>query len=293
MDHKHIDDLDLVERYLMGRLAGEEAAQFEEHFVDCPQCADRLETTKALIEGLRLVASDQAAEAHTDGPVEPRQYWRHPISRGSLALAAGILLVVGLAGAVIVSNQVRRSRADAALARIAAAEWERRYEEERQSSSKALSKPTDSERELSGPVSQPGGLENEHEQKPEVDDHSGPKGPQINLAIFVLKATRGGDPANGSPNELTLPRSPANFVISVQLEEEGSYKAYRMMISTVQNQLIWKGSGLKPDRYNSLTVEFNSTFFRQEDYLLTVEGVSEDGATSVVGKYSLRVLKTP
>lgn len=81
-------------------------------------------------------------------------------------------------------------------------------------------------------------------------------------------------------------------MISLALEGEGNHKAYRMAILRNGN-FIWKGTGLKPDSHNSLSVGFNSTFFREGDYLLRVEGVAEDNSTRVVGEYSIRVLKTP
>jgi len=296
MDHKYIDELDLVERYLMGRLAAEETAEFEAHFVDCLECVGQLKTTKALMDGLRIVASEQAPEPRG---YEPRglSWWLRPISsRWALALAAAVLLLVALVGAVVVSNQIRSSRVEADQARRASAEWERRYEEERESSSLAEMRHQDSERDRKTQLAQlRAELEDEYKQNTEemAHDQGALKKPQINLAIFVLKSTRGNEPATGSLNELIVPRSPANFVISVALEGEGSHKAYSMTILGDHSRPIWKESGLKPDRYNSLSIGFNSTFFRDGDYLLTVEGVAGDGSTSVVGKYSFRVLKTP
>jgi hypothetical protein len=66
-----------------------------------------------------------------------------------------------------------------------------------------------------------------------------------------------------------------------------------MTIRGSRNQEVWKGRGIKPNRYSSVSVGFNSTLFRSGDYLLTVEGVAGDGSTSVLGKYSFRVRKTP
>jgi hypothetical protein len=296
MDHEHIREFDLVERYLMGRLAVEETAEFEAHFVDCHECVGRLKTTKELVDGLRIVASEQAPE--------PRGYefrglfwWLRPSrSRWSLALAAVVLLLVGLVGAVVVSNQIRRSRVEADQAKSASAEWERRYEEERQSSSLAEMRHQDSERDLTKELARlRAELENERKQNTVemADDRRALKQPQINIATFVLASTRGSDPATSSPNKIALPRSPTNFVISVSLEGEGGYNTYRASIVNDRKQLIWKERGLKRDRYDSLSVGFNSTFFHAGDYLLTVEGVAGDGSASVVGMYSFRMLKTP
>ncbi|MEK6300536.1 MAG: hypothetical protein AABO41_07425 [Acidobacteriota bacterium] len=154
----------------------------------------------------------------------------------------------------------------------------------------------DSERKLTTELAQlRAELGDEHkpnaEDKP--DDRGALRKPQINFATIVLKSTRGSEPATGPPNEIVVPRSPANFAISVLLEGEGDHKAYRMTIRGDRDRLIWKESGLKPNHFNSLSVAFSSTFFRDGDYLLTVEAVAGDGRTSVVGKYPFRMLKTP
>jgi hypothetical protein len=289
MDHKYIDELELVDRYLMGRLPVDESARFEEHFVDCSRCVDRLEATKDLIQGLRLVATHQPAEGQGYSSRGLHWYSRHVVSRKWFALAGGFLLLVSLAG-MGVSNRIRLSRIEADQAKSVSAQWERRYEEERQAASLVDGKHEETEHELASQLNQlHAELENERKI---AQQYEGSKQPQINLPIFGLKSARGSQSSADTINELTIPRSPASFVISLALEGDGGYKDYRVTILRDHGQLIWKGRGFKPDRYNSLSVGFNSTFFRDGNYLLTVEGVAGDGNASVVGKYSFRVLKT-
>jgi anti-sigma factor RsiW len=57
MDHGYIEENNVADRYLMGKLSAEERARFEEHFVDCAQCLDRLETTEGIRAALRTVAA--------------------------------------------------------------------------------------------------------------------------------------------------------------------------------------------------------------------------------------------
>ncbi len=290
MDHKYIDELDIVDRYLMGKLPVDESARFEEHFVDCSDCTDRLETTKAFVEGLRLVASERAPEARINIPKGRFWYLR---SRKAFALAAGVLSLVVLASAVLVFNQIRRSRAEADQARSVSAQWERRYEEEHQAASSVDAKHQETERELTRQLNQLQAEIEKQERTGIAHQYDGSKQPQINPLIFDLVSARGGESSSASTNELIIPRSPTSFSITVALEEEGSYKDYRMTILGDHGQLIWKGSGFKPNRYNALSAGFNSTLFRDGDYLLTVEGVAGDGNASVLGKYSFRVVKTP
>jgi Putative zinc-finger len=42
MDHLYIDRNSVAERYLNHQLSPEELREFEEHIVDCQECADRL-----------------------------------------------------------------------------------------------------------------------------------------------------------------------------------------------------------------------------------------------------------
>lgn len=289
MDHNYIEELDLVDRYLMGRLAADESAEFEEHFVDCARCVDRLKTTKDLIHGFRLMASRQPAEEPDYLPRELHWYSLHSVSPKWFALAGGFLLLVVIAGAVVMFNRIRLSRIETDEAKSDSAQWEQRFEEQRQYAASADRKHQEMERELTERLNQ---LQAEIETKrePEIARlHDGSLQPQINMPIFALTATRGSEPRSDSINKLTLPRSPTSFLILLALEGELGYKDYRTTILDDRGRLIWKSGGLKPDPHNSLSVGLNSSFFRGGDYLLIVEGVSEAGTTNVVSKYRFRL----
>ena len=53
MDHVYAEERQLADRYLMGKLPDAERRPFEEHFIDCPVCLDRLETIEGLLRALR------------------------------------------------------------------------------------------------------------------------------------------------------------------------------------------------------------------------------------------------
>jgi hypothetical protein len=293
MDHKQIEESDLVDRYLMGKLAPDDSAQFEEHFVDCAQCVDRLSTTKDLIEGLRVVAARQSVEREDYRAVPIHWHSRFGLSPNRIALASGVVLLLALASAGIMSNRVRLSRTEADQARSDSAEWQRRYQEERESASLADSKHQETERGLTGRVTElEAELDNSRKQEPGelAPGYGRATQPQVNVAIVMLNATRGSDPRSAT-NEVRLPRSPTNFVISLALEGEPGHVDYRVTLLGDQGQVIWKGGGFTPDSHDSLTVGLNSSFFRPGDYRLRVEGVGSGGSASVVGEYHFRVIK--
>ncbi|HEY1418477.1 MAG TPA: zf-HC2 domain-containing protein, partial [Myxococcaceae bacterium] len=89
MDHRSIEDSDLVEAYVTGRLGATECAEFEAHLVDCPDCLDRVEAAQGLAAGLRALGPPPVI-----APSEQKQ------SRGSVAtgwaLAASVLALLAL-----------------------------------------------------------------------------------------------------------------------------------------------------------------------------------------------------
>lgn len=62
MDHVKIEDDNLVERYLLGQLAPAEAAGFEDHYLDCPECLEKLELSRRLRDGLKEVAAEDGRQ---------------------------------------------------------------------------------------------------------------------------------------------------------------------------------------------------------------------------------------
>jgi len=285
MDHRYIEEVDVIDRYLMGRLAAEESAEFEAHFVDCEQCIEHLNTTRAFIVGIRSVASDQAVHRIAPG----RTYWwtQFTKSRKTLALVASVILVALAAGSLLLSREMRRARTEAAQANASAAEWRRRYEDQAASAANAQQNPqNEKDTQTSGPTnneSNKAGSEN-------VAETGGAKKPRINVAIFVLSSTRGAGPSSGSRNLLRLSRA-EDFVISVPLEGEINYVDYRMTLSRNRGGRIWESRELKADAHNLLTVEFNSSAFTSGDYELKVEGTTRERTTKIIGKYALTVVK--
>jgi len=276
MDHKYISDLDVVERYLLGRLAAEEIADFEDHFVDCTDCLEQLQTTKSFIEGLRIVATTQVIETHQPRSRSFASWFRSISFRRSFALVASLLILGLLFASFVLSNEARRWRNEAENAKNAAIELDRRDQE--------------TERDLTNKLDQlQADIEKEKDNQ-NAHSFSTLSQPAINLPILALESTRGTDSASTLKNQVNLRSSDEIFVLSLALEAEQSKSGYRITVRGIDNKPIWKRSGLRPDRYHSLTVVFPSTFFRSGNYQVTVE--KGDGSEhQIVGEYSFRVVK--
>lgn len=59
MDHVTIEEQNVAERYLMGKLSAADEARFVEHYLDCPECLEKLELSKRLHQGLREIAAEE------------------------------------------------------------------------------------------------------------------------------------------------------------------------------------------------------------------------------------------
>ncbi|MDY7095591.1 MAG: zf-HC2 domain-containing protein [Acidobacteriota bacterium] len=70
MDHSTIDEHQVIERYVLGRLSEDECARFEEHYLDCSRCLEQLEAAERLQSGLRGVAAEEATQAAARGTVQ-------------------------------------------------------------------------------------------------------------------------------------------------------------------------------------------------------------------------------
>lgn len=294
MDHNYIDQSGLVDRYLIGKLSSEESARFEEHFVDCPQCVDRLKTTGNFVQGLRHASLQQSLEAGSYRREERPFYLSWMNAYKPAALAAGLALAVVMAGAVLAVNYIQSLQAEIDRARSDSARWQRSYEEEREAASLSREKSQETEQVLTGQIR---GLEvklqDMQEQQSDLPAGPGPwVKPGVNVQIFPLTPSRGGEPGSSETgNEVALPRAPVGFVISLGLEGEAKYKNYRITILNDRDRPVFKEDGSIPDRHNSLSIGFNSTFFRPGNYLIVVEGLTHDGGTSPVGNYPFRVTK--
>lgn len=119
MDHLRIEDENLVERYLMGQLTAEEAADFEAHYVDCPECLEKLELGGILHRGLKEVAAEEGTRTPTPEGKRGVLAWRPRARPGGplgWALAAGLLAAVVLPWALLAPAVVRERGENARLA---------------------------------------------------------------------------------------------------------------------------------------------------------------------------------
>jgi hypothetical protein len=284
MDHDYIQQSDLVDQYVMGKLTTQESEQFEEHFIDCPLCIDRLKTARDFRHGLELLSLQQTIHVRSEKPEFSWAFLRIG-SWKTAALAACSLLLAACIGLLFLVNNSTRLRSEAEQAKSASLDWQRQYEEQLSSLSIEQQR-QNTEKELREQVLQlKAQLENEQNQ------HGNEPGNiegfvEVNPQILQLNSTRESAPTT---NVVRLSRSSIRFSLMVLLnEEELKYKTYRLTIKADSRVLFTK---LAVSVDDSLVLSLRSKAFSPGNYELIVEGMIKPDDFKPVGNYLFRVTK--
>jgi hypothetical protein len=294
MDHHYLEDHGLADRYLLGRLTAEERMRFEEHFVDCQECLERLETTESLRGALQTVAAEDAARASAYAKAGLLA-WVARLGRGRRAalLASAVMLLLALP-AVLLIREKAAGHEELAQAKRAAADWQRQYEERQQTARRLEKELEETKQQLAEQHAQfEARLEGERQARTRLaDELSRSAQAQTSAPVFSLSTVRSGSEGQSRPvNQIVLSGSPQWVVLSLELEPDPDLQSYRATLLTTENQHIWSASNLQPNSREGLALSLNSKLFKPGTYLLTLEGVTSQGRYVPVAKYPFRAIK--
>ncbi|HEX4966648.1 MAG TPA: hypothetical protein VF173_37910 [Thermoanaerobaculia bacterium] len=255
MDHRAIDAGNVAERYVTGRLSPEDAASFEEHYLDCPSCIARVEAAERLKRGLRRLAEEAAESA----PGAPR--WNQS---PRWALAAAALLAVALVPAWLELREIQRLRSDIAQAKV-----------ERGSADRLNSELQQTRRDLAAEAQKREALAREI-----ASEHK----PQTDLTLLALTPVRGGAPIRS----LKLPPKPGWVAFWVE-PGDTDYPAYRATLRKNEGAVVFETIRLTLNDLGALLITVHSTSLSPGAYRLEVEGLPRSGAPVSVGRFPLRM----
>jgi hypothetical protein len=296
MDHLYIEEHNIADRYLMGRLPAQEQRRFEEHFLDCQQCRSWLETEHHFRAGLQSVFALGEAESGICLPsgkaghnwLSTRRMSRK--SQLSLQAAAALLISSLMAWPML---EWRSARSDLTRARQVAAEWQSKYEEGERERNDLTREMQARDRQSAAERDQLAAqLERERESRAlQADRRDRASLSHVDPSVFALSMSRGGDSDLSEPaNRIVLsPRSELVFFL-LELIPEPDLQSYRAAISTYDNQKLWRKSNLKPASNNTLILNFNSKLFKPGNYFLTLEGLTAQDNSILIAQYTFSVL---
>jgi len=285
VDHRYIEEADITDRYLLGKLAPEEQDRFEEHFVDCLECLDRLETTKAFSRSLKIAVAEDTEQSRSYVGIGFLA-WLMRRSRWQQALL--VFAAVLLPSAVVTSyfiSKIRRVQDQLEQSKKTSSDWQRRYEDQRQSASRLEKELQDANANLT-------------ERRRELETRSGERRElassstfQVQIPVFPLSIVRGSDPSSGPTSRISIPQSARSIVLSLELENDSRIRSYRATITNAGQHVIWTGSNLKRRSKDTLRIHLSSDLVEPGDYQLTLEGLTRERNYIHEGKYGFRVSK--
>jgi Putative zinc-finger len=285
MEHSYIEEHNIDGRYLLGDLSVEERMRFEEHFIDCRHCRDRLKAIEALRAGLRTVAAEEASRS------------RAFVQAGLLArvvrlrrtvLLAGVILLVALPIALL-SREWSGARRDLARSEQTSSEWRRKYEEREQAARNLTREVQESSAQREQLAAQ---LAREREKRVSLADQlNRAAGTEAVVPIFALSVTRGdAQDSSQTAEEITIPRSSKLIILSLELETDPDIQSYRATLSTAGGRSVWSKSNLKPGPKDALALSLNAKLFKPDNYRLTLAGLTVGGRYVPVAQSAFRVL---
>jgi len=295
MEHSYIEDHHIADRYLSGKLSIEERARFEEHFVDCPECLDRLQTIDHFSAGLRTVAAEEATRLRANLSMEQAGVLARIAllaRRRQGPLLAVAILLIALPMALLIPGWMS-ARRELAQAIQESSEWRRKYEESeraaRDLAKEMQTRELESSLRLERLAAQFGRMGNSPDSAPRSSNKAAER--QSETPVFALSLIRGGGPDPSQPvNRITLPPQSKSIILLLELEPDPDLHSYRVAISTTDSRSIWTKDGLKPNSKNALALSFNSNLLKPGDYLLTLEGITSQQGRTPVATYAFRAL---
>ena len=283
MDHRRIEQQNIAELYVTGRLSLEDEETFESHLLECSECRESVGWADDLRTSIRAVAAEDAARATAQIGFLA---W---LSRQTRSARAGLLMAALLTVAALPAwLQADRSRLARELteARLEAAEGNTVAERPAAPApaapqaipampdTSALEKLAEENRQLAEQ------LRDSREQLAQAAE------PQINTPIVSLGRVRGeSDPA------VPLGPSPEALVLTLDLPQV-DYDVYKVTLLDAKNKTLWQKEGLVPTANETLTILFPSERLKAgTSYRFRIEGMEPGGRAVEVGFIPFRAVK--
>ena len=285
MDHAHIENDHIADRYLQGKLTPEEVDRFEEHYLSCQECLGRLERAERLQRGLKRAAAEDAARL---AAVRQAGFFAALARLGrsrQAGLAVAALFIVLLLPALLAYREFGRLGRELDQTREALAAREREGKapaaptvvEDRTALDRTEAERRRLEDELNRERSARAGLEKDLAQA---------RQPQANTPILSLSPERSVGEAEPT-QQVRL--TPGWIVLSLDLDAP-AYERYRVTLLKGTKE-IWRGGGLEPNAQDSLVVSLPTALLEPGDYAVRVEGTPNGGRPAPVARFTFRARK--
>ena len=251
MDHTYVEEHQIADRYVMGTLPAAEAERFENHYLSCPECLDRLELAESVQRGFKRMAGQDAAKLAAAKQLAVVA-WLARLSRGRQAGALlSALLVLAVLPAGLAFRGIAGRERELAQTRSA-------LEQERQRAAAAGTLQAELDRERQARTHAEGQLAQALQ-------------PRANDPIVLLGVERG-EPEGGGP---ALQRPASGWIILAVPVEPPFHKPYRAVFRDSQGREISRVEGLQPNERSHLSLSLPAALLPPGAYSVTIEPTAQ------------------
>ncbi|MFY9622503.1 MAG: hypothetical protein WAM70_15745 [Pyrinomonadaceae bacterium] len=292
MDHDYINEFNLIDQYVLGKLAADQVEEFEAHFVDCPECVDQLKISRGFIRDLKGLAVQETLSSDRRPAVQTqRRHLEQLVPRRFWWVIAWACVVVAVGFAFFAVRRLNRLEAELRQAKADGAAINQKYQQGLETADESEKRHQETNQELAKRLDeleqklQTEGTANQREQS--VVRGSG--APDVNFPIYALvSVARGQVP---TPVEIAPPASSSRFALSIPVEDRKDFNSYRVTILDHRGVTVFNRGGFKPDAYHALSLSLNSNFLNPGTYDLRVEGLTPPNNWNTVGSYPFRIAR--
>jgi hypothetical protein len=119
MDHTEAVRLQAAEKYLLGELPKAQREEYEEHYFDCPACAEELKTTVTFLESTKQIVRQDSSEVIAEKGLAPFAggwfRWLRPAF--AVPVFAMLLAIIGYQSGIVIPS-LRQASSRSATAEV-------------------------------------------------------------------------------------------------------------------------------------------------------------------------------
>ncbi len=282
MDHATIEQRQLIDLYVAGKLSPEDTEAFEEHYLDCEECLDQVEAADRLQRGLRRVAEQEVTKAVKTSFLVALAA-RASSWQAGLTLTA--LIATGLLAGVWQHRQVTALRGDLEASRRELAAAQGGDEQRIASLRRELAETRSAFDATQSRWLEELGVEREKAEQLAARLVSALK-PQINTRIYSLSSFRDAGVGESPRHQIALPRTGDWIVIALEVSGAADTR-YRGTLRRGE-EVLWQAGDLEADALGSVVISFPVDHFKAGDYRLDLTA-SKSGGDGPVTHFPLRI----
>lgn len=272
MDHRRIDDQNIAELYVTGRLSPEDEETFESHLLECSECRERVSWADDLRGSIRAVAAEEVGRASAHLGFLAWLSRRTRSARAGLLMAA--LLAVAALPAWLQADRARMAR-ELEEARAAA--------ERPAPPAPAPAEPAPAE---PAPAMPDPAMERLVQEKSRLEQQVAQLSePQVNYVV-PLGTVRG----DSGLTPVELGPSPERILLQLEPSDLG-HDVYRVTLLEGGTSL-WRKDGFELTASETVNVLVDSgSLAAGSTYRLVLEGIEPGGRAVPAGEFSFRAVR--